>query len=270
MDDRSQPRIARILCPTDFSDFSRNALEHSLAIASAYGAAVTALHVMPQTLMHPELFPYLKDPIFVPVEIRERARERLDQLESEVEAHGVSFEAVLESGEAAHRILAQAESLPADLVVVGTRGRGGLERVVLGSVTERLLWNARTPTLVVEEPPRRRPSEGFPYGRILAVTTDATEGADTEKALEWARSFCRKAGGSLLVLEVRPGAVGRRRNPPEECTVEFVVLDPVRPEEAILRIASERDADLIVFENYDQTARELVRSAVQPVLVMRK
>lgn len=271
MEHRSGLRIVRILCPTDFSDFSRNALEHALALASAFGASVTALHVMPQTLMHPELFPYLKEPILVPPEIRERAQERLDQLGNDVELGGVAFDAVLESGDATHRILSLAESLPADLLVVGTRGRGGLERLLLGSVTERLLWKARTPTLVVERPPSRSPAVGFPYRRILVVI-DANEVSN--EALDWAGLFCRKGRGSLVLVQMPAGEAapsGTERKALKalkDCPVEVAAIEPVVPEEAIRRLASERGADLIIFESYGPTARELIRYAQWPVLVV--
>lgn len=262
------PRIARILCPTDFSDFSRNALEHALVIASAFGAGITAIHVMPQTLMQPELFPYIKEPILVPPEIRDRAQARLDQLETDVEPGEVPFEAVLESGDAAHRILSCAESLPADLLVVGTRGRGGLERLVLGSVTERLLWNARTPTLVVERPPRRGQPVGFPYETILVVN-DASGGAD--EAQEWAVSFCKRARGSLILVQVPGGEAARSglaRKALEHCAVEVAGVDPAVPEKGIRRLAAEREAHLIIFGNYSPTARELIRYGERPVLVV--
>lgn len=268
MQQRPEPRIERILCPTDFSDFSRNALWHALAIASAYDAAVTVLHVMPQTLMHPELFPYIKEPILVPLEIRERAQAHLDRLTIEVETGGVPFDVALESGEAAHRILSCAESLPADLVVVGARGRGALERLVLGSVTERLLSMAQTPTLVVEEPPRRSPENGFPYRRILLLT-DASGRSDA--ALDWAVSFSRKSGGSLVLARVGEdeGRENRRSAPGlEGSAADLAILDPRTTVEALRRLASESDADLIVFTSYDPTARELVRSGERPVLVM--
>jgi nucleotide-binding universal stress UspA family protein len=51
--------LERILCPTDFSEFADFAIQHASTLAKAFDAHLVALHVVPQTLMHPELFPYL-------------------------------------------------------------------------------------------------------------------------------------------------------------------------------------------------------------------
>src|SRR3972149_9502355 len=56
--------IKKIVCPTDFSDFSRRALDHALALAKWYEAEVSVLHVIPRVLMPPEAYPYLTEPIF--------------------------------------------------------------------------------------------------------------------------------------------------------------------------------------------------------------
>ena len=133
----------KILAPTDFSDFADDALDHALAIASWFGASVTVTHVVPQTLMDPELFPYLEEPVVLPPDVRQRAEERLAALVSRFDDRGVALESRLESGDTASRILRRAEKLPADLIVLGTHGRGGFEKWLLGSVVERVLRRAR-------------------------------------------------------------------------------------------------------------------------------
>ena len=77
------------------------------------------------------------------------AEEELPKWSQSVTAAGVSVETLVESGYPVQHILARAAALPADLVVMGTHGRGGFERLVLGSVTEKVLRKAPCPVMAV-------------------------------------------------------------------------------------------------------------------------
>ena len=136
--------IRRILCPIDFSDESRQALAHATAVARWYGAAITLLHVS-----HPEAFtnpPLLFDdlprgPAMIESALQAAADE-MPKWSASVTAAGVAVETLVERGYPVQRILTRAAALPADLVVVGTHGRSGFDRFILGSVTEKLLRKA--------------------------------------------------------------------------------------------------------------------------------
>lgn len=248
-----------ILCPTDFSELSRHAAEHAVAIASVFGASITAYHVMPQTLMHPELFPYLKEPILVPPEIAERARQRLDSFAGELTTGEVAVSTRLESGDPVKRILELAAELDVDLLALGTHGRRGFRKWVLGSVTDQLLRRAPCSVLTVGSPPRPvRHRERLPYERILSAV-DFSEGSLL--ALDEAIAFWRKSRGELVLVHVLEpeheegldAEAARARlsralpDPvPEGCRSEIVVVEPGEPHREIRREAEERAVDLVV------------------------
>ena len=96
--------LKHIVCPTDFSDFSRRALDHALALARWYDADVTVLHTIPQVLMPPEFYPYLSEPVTPDPEVRERALGELGRFVHRAREEGVAVEVRLEEGDfEAHR-----------------------------------------------------------------------------------------------------------------------------------------------------------------------
>src|SRR5688572_4664627 len=131
--------ITRILCPVDFSEYSRHALDHAAAIARCYVASVVALHVVPPVM---PLVPSVGAPIYPPFvytpEDIEEYRIALDTfVRHEAGGSGIPIEVDVVEGGPARTIVERAEILRADLLVMGTHGRSGFERLMLGSVTER-------------------------------------------------------------------------------------------------------------------------------------
>jgi nucleotide-binding universal stress UspA family protein len=138
--------IRRILCPIDFSDFSRRALDHAVAIARWYEATVTALHVFspaPVAAFGPG--PVAFEPIVLTAVDREQLLADTEAFAKTGSATSATIEAVVREGYTAAEILEQAASMEADLLVIGTHGRSGFERLVLGSVAEQVLWKANCP-----------------------------------------------------------------------------------------------------------------------------
>lgn len=133
--------ITRILCPIDFSDASKHAIEQTIVVAGYYKSGVTALHV---------LTPYtLAVPGFVSSSEEERELDRLGRLAAEefaaASARGIDLRVLVDVGQPAAAILDRASGLPADLIVMGTHGTSGFQRFVLGSITERVLRKASCP-----------------------------------------------------------------------------------------------------------------------------
>jgi nucleotide-binding universal stress UspA family protein len=148
-------RIERILCPVDFSDGSRRAVDHALAIARWYNADVTALHVTPPIT----LAPYM-DPLVHPTPLV-RTSEDLDKIRLQLalfveeESGDFSVASVVKEGGIVAEILRFADTNQADLVVMGTHGRSGFRRFILGSVTESVLRHSTRPVLIVPLGARR-------------------------------------------------------------------------------------------------------------------
>jgi nucleotide-binding universal stress UspA family protein len=142
----SEP-FRRILCPIDFSEASRNTLEHAERLAAASGAEVIVLHAfdLPASYDHPGQTRPL-DP---------KLREQLEMLQPH--SPHVMFRHVLHAGPAGDVICWYAQDQKCDLIVMGTQGRTGLKHLLLGSVAEHVLRHARCPVLVVRQRPLNEP-----------------------------------------------------------------------------------------------------------------
>ena len=135
--------VTRILCPVDFSEVSRHALDHAVALAHQFKARVTALHVIAPVV---SMIPSPEAPLYPPVvltpeDVAQYAKELQGFVGDEVGSAGVECQ-VLE-GAPLGTIVEYATANAVDLIVLGTHGRSGLERVMLGSVTERVLQIGR-------------------------------------------------------------------------------------------------------------------------------
>lgn len=297
-------QIRRILCPTDFSDFSRRALAHAVALGRWYEADVTLAHVVPfvpsTATFPPGVSPLTLEPID-----RERILEELSCFAAPVAAAGLRSDVVVRDGNAAGEILDLAKTLPADLVVMGTHGRGGFERLVLGSVAEKVLRKAPCPVLTVPPPAEEAPA-GAPalFERILCPVDFSPS---SMKALDYALSIAQEAKASLTLLHVvewspddevrehrhfnvpeyrrylEEEARGMLRHAvPEEArlwceTRELVAVG--KPRDEIQRVARETGAHLIVMGVHGRgaidlmlfgsTTHHVIRESHCPVLTIR-
>ena len=135
--------IRRILCPIDFSECSRTAVKHAMALAHAYRSEIIALHVEP-VLPRWDL-PPVGESELSPAPLLKMLEQFLDApLE-----RGRATSLRVAEGAAAHEILRHARESAVDLIVMGTHGRTGLMSVLLGSVAEQVIRLAPCSVLVV-------------------------------------------------------------------------------------------------------------------------
>lgn len=131
-------QIGTILHPTDFSEHSKNALQVACALARDYGARLVVLHVAN--------VPVIDEYQTVdPAIIRKEAEDQLHQLEIPMDNVRAERKCIL--GEDVSEILRCAKEIKADVIVMGTHGRTGLKRLLMGSVAEQVLRQA--PCLVL-------------------------------------------------------------------------------------------------------------------------
>lgn len=307
---RSRIEIRHILCPIDFSDYSRRALDHALAIARWYESTVTVLHVfspVPAVALSPG--PVIFEPtVFTPVAREKLVTETKAFIDKEA-ARGITIEAVVRAGTPAAGIVDEALSLNADLLVMGTHGRSGFDRLLLGAVAERVLRKASCPVMTVPgQLPDAMPAAPVLYKRILCPVDFS---ASSLHALRYATSMAQETDGQLTVVHVvehefdndgdavsvveRSGmTIGdflqeqeerlRRRlqqlaaAAPEFCKVESL-LSYGKPWREVLRVAAERQSDLIVMGArgrgtadrffFGSTTQHVAREAPCPVLTLR-
>lgn len=299
--------IRRILCPVDFSRFSRHALEQAVALARESSADIVALHacaVAPVTEVVHVGAPIPIEPARLTSDVRQAITRELTDFTYEVDAGGLSITPKVHEREPVAAIIEAAERWPADLIVMGTHGRAGFERLLLGSITEKVLRKAPCPVLTV---PRRLTTvtHALTFSRILCAIDFS---AASMRALEYATSLAAAEGPGVHALNVvellsdggalRDAAVldtpdfrGALLRTARErlhaaipdvlraaCTItESVTMGKAYRE--ILRIAHEERADLIVLGVqgrsgadlflFGSTTQHVVRQAECPVLTIR-
>lgn len=188
--------LTRVLCPTDFSEVSTKAEAYATALADHYGASLHLLHVDPPM---PIMAPYGEIPVDVRLfeEQREQALADLAAAGDRARARGVDTATSVRGGHAAREILAVADEQAADLLVIGTHGRGGVEHLLLGSVAEKIVRKAPCPVMVV--PPASHPETGVLFSRILCPVDGS---AASQDAVSFALSLARETDGELMLLYV--------------------------------------------------------------------
>jgi nucleotide-binding universal stress UspA family protein len=137
-------RGERILVALDGSHFSEKALEQALSMAKICNSSLFAISVVdlyPEVMAHaPELEEKLSREVG---ETLERAKQTADK-------ENISCETIVRMGGPAHEFIVQeAKDRDIDLIVMGTRGKSALERVVMGSVAERVIGHAPCPVMVI-------------------------------------------------------------------------------------------------------------------------
>ena len=138
-------KIRTILHPTDFSERSESAFHLASSLARDHGAQLIVLHVIPPPVSHGEVVARQQ-----PNGYREQMCDWLYRLQAP--ASGVDIDHRLTDGEPYAEILRVAEDDSCDLIVMGTHGRTGLGRLLMGSVAEQVLRRASCPVLTVKTP----------------------------------------------------------------------------------------------------------------------
>ena len=145
--------VQTILVPTDFSPDAEKALSTATELAKLFGAKIFVVHAyhVDIPVVSPMAGGYALPQGFYEA-LRAEATARVEKLVQEVVAEGVEATGIALLEPAPVAIVTQAESLPADLIVMGTRGLTGLKHAVLGSVAERTVQTAPCPVLIVKTP----------------------------------------------------------------------------------------------------------------------
>ncbi|CQH58988.1 UspA domain protein [Halobacterium hubeiense] len=138
-------RYERILVPTDGSEETREAVEHAIDLAAEHDATVHALYVVNSASFSG--LPMESSWESVAAMMNEEGAAALDDVEALADDRGVPVERALVDGNPSREIVRYAEDC--DLVVMGTHGRGGIDRLLLGSVAEKVVRSSSVPVLTV-------------------------------------------------------------------------------------------------------------------------
>lgn len=242
---------ARILVPTDMSDFATLALRYAAAFRERLGSSITAVYA---------------DEVYLPVDMLEaplgfyleKAPESMERLAVRLRDHtaqvvGAPVETLIVQDSPARAVLATAKKMHADLILMGTHGRTGLRRAILGSVTENVLHEAKVPVMTVT--PALMQGKAKAEIRRILCPVNFTHVA--RQALQHACSLAQAFDAELSVLYVVEGIDDTRAAEVEAAFHQWVdpqVADRCRFNRIFLRggdpaervLAASADTDLIV------------------------
>jgi nucleotide-binding universal stress UspA family protein len=290
---RTAVRFQNILFATDFSSAAAQAIPYVKKIAKHYDADLVTLHVRP-----PVVNP-MTEPGTWPADV-EAAKTEDDKHRDEILSTfvGVHTRAVIEEGNIQSCLEKAIEKNDTDLVVIGTRGRTGLGKILMGSVAEEIFRTVSCPVLTVGPYASASRAAGGQFREILYATDLSPE---SQGAAAYAVSLAQEFQARLILLHVIPeleagdlvtaadvtassGELLRKLVPPDAeawCKPEYFVEhgDPVKK---ILEFANQRETDLIVLGVRPEagvpgaathlpiaTAHKIVSHATCPVLTVR-
>ena len=285
--------LQNILVATDFSPCSQIALHCAAVLARQAKGNIFLAHVLPFAPMSP--IPMDAGPVF-PVTVGRDPRFRMKELVSSPELAGIESETLLGQGDLWLELQGMIEQHDIDLVVIGTHGREGLKKLVLGSVAEEVFRRAPCPVVTVG--PHVAP-ECFEQGRLRRVLFASDLSPSSMHALPFVTMLAQQHQASLTFLHVVASAVPdmdfdatayveRELDEAREELRQFVpagsnadvVVEVGIPGEIIVRVARAQNASLIVMGLHSQsvfaathlpwtTAHRVVCDAHCPVMTVR-
>ena len=292
-DPKSRTAPKNILLATEFSPASEAALPHALTIAGHYGSKLFVAHVVSPEFRDLE-------PSETTASIIEHDRglteQKLEPLLSAARQKGISCQPLIGEGAIWDVLLEMIQQNGIDLIVVGTHGRRGLSKLLLGSVAEEVFRRAPCPVLTVGPKTAETRSLDVKLGHILYPVEFVPDSSD---AAAYAVSLAEAYHTKLTYMNVFgetvpfPEAIAHIQEPVKRWMDDHIPAESDLRErtgfevgfgpaaEAILKFARDRDVDLIVMglrrldpvmaAHFDKpdTAYEVVRTAPCPVLTVR-
>src|SRR5271167_3119184 len=145
--------VKLILCPIDFSEFSVRAYRHALSLAEHYRAKLVAQHIV-EIWRYPSVGFVASVALYEEFcqSVRESGMQQLQALVKNHTHNQIQPELVVQQGMAPDSILSFAQAQKTDVIVMGTHGQRGYDRLMLGSVTDRVMRRAPCPVLAICKP----------------------------------------------------------------------------------------------------------------------
>ncbi len=245
-----------ILIPTDGSECSEGAVREAIRLSKRFSSK---LYIMNVIETNPE-FEALAPDIIEKLEIK--AREYLINVKNRADKEGIVCETIVHQGEDTYRfIIEEAVKRNADLIVMGRRGRTGLMRLMMGSVTARTIGHSPVDVMVV-------PRNAFVELKNIVVATDASK--YSQVAAERAINIAESTGASLFAVAVtRPDAVESRIKESDDALTRIkmeaekkgvkIKTEHIKNKphekiyEVIIEFAKKNGADLIVVGSHGRT-----------------
>jgi len=266
-------RMQKLLVATDGSIFSESAIREAINLARTCSSKLIAVSVVKTSPEFEDLVPQVFE------KAEKEVREHLESVRSRASREGIDCKIVVHRGEKPfHDIVNVAEKNQVDMIIIGTHGRTGLKRLMMGSVTAKVIGHAPCNVLVV-------PLHTKVECRKILAATDGSRYSD--QAASEAIGIAKRCGGSLIVLSV--ALSDKEIILPEDDEemmlakdnvkkiVELAEKEGIKPEgltaigkpyEAIVQTAKQKHADLIVVGSHGITGldRLLMGSVTERVI----
>lgn len=262
-------KIKNILCPTDFSEASARAYGYAESLAGHYGAKLYVVHVAQSPFLAYPAYAYTDAVAGVFRDLRAHAEKQLGEFMKDrgghAAQHSIETGHALLEGPVTAEILQFADKNTIDLIVMGTHGRHGADRMTLGSVTEKVLRKAACPVLAVRKPEHSFviPGSSTDAVRLRKILYCTDFSKDSNHASEYAFSLAMEYGAEITLLNVledvpdsgdAQSAVGEVKErlrgiiPTESCgrCTSPIKVQIGRPYQEIIQLATEDQTDLIV------------------------
>lgn len=251
-------QVKSILCPIDFSDFSAAAFQYALSLAEYYKARLLVLHVV-EVWKYPFADYAAQEADYAKFSkaLNEGGEVKLQRFLKQYPAEGVQLELVVRQGNAPNCVLSFAQNQNMELIVMGTHGRRGFDRLVLGSTTDRVIRKAACPVLVVSDTSHQALSTG-PDGRHrlrrIVYCTDFSN--NSEQARGYAISLAGEYGAELTLLHVA-------ENAPDLARAEAITIERTRELDKMISAAERKDLNLRFVVKFGKPYEEIVRHATE-------
>ena len=187
-----------ILCATGFSEFSNLTVNYGVALAKEFEAGLTICHVvdLSSVAIYGE---FQLDPVGQQNRIIDDATAQLEEL---IGDQSVSWKPLITVGKPADEISRTVEEKNIDLVVTATRGRSGFKRLILGSVTERLMRTLTCPLLVVRSPEHELVRTAAQEVRLQKILVGCDFSPDSGRAFDYGLSLAQEFEAELHLANV--------------------------------------------------------------------
>jgi hypothetical protein len=257
-------KMEKLLIATDGSEYSKSALREAINLAKICSSKLIAVSVVKTIPEFEDLVPQVID------KIEKEASEHLDSIKKIASKEGIDCEIMLHLSEEPYQdIVDVAEKNKVNIIIVGTHGRTGLKRLMMGSVTAKVIGHSPCNVLVI-------PLHAKVECRSILIATDGSRYSDA--AASEAIGIAKKCGSSFIVLSVASSdaeiqsAEDNVKKVVELAEKEGIKTEGItvkgKPYEAIVETAKQKHADLVIVGSHGRTGldRLLMGSVTERVI----
>lgn len=195
----------KILVPTDFSEYSEYALQYANAFANISGGVIECVHVVDTTFLGDGgvggVYVSSADLARSIESVKQQAQKELNHFVRKEKLLGTEVKPHLRQGHAADEIVKLSEEIGADLIIIPTHGRSGLDRLVFGGTCDKVLRFSKVPVLAIKHPEHEALTKDGKLN-IKSVLCPIDFSTFSHGALPLAREICKQFGATMTLAHI--------------------------------------------------------------------